>query len=111
VSNLGYKLSDKGIPIGSRAALVYNKYINDTNLLNTYNPIQPGDKCKRLFLLEPNKFNSNIIAFTNDNFVKEIGDCINYDTNFQKGFMQPLNLMVNAMNYNLEKETVNLDEW
>jgi len=111
VSNLGYKLSDKGIPIGSRAALVYNKYINDTNLLNTYNPIQPGDKCKRLFLLEPNKFNSNIIAFTNDNFVKEIGDCIDYDTNFQKGFMQPLNLMVNAMNYNLEKETVNLDDW
>lgn len=110
VSNLSYKLTDKGLPIGSRAALIHNKYIEDNNLTNIYTPIQAGDKCKRLFLIEPNKFGSNITAFTNDSFIKEI-DCIDYDTNFEKGFMKPLSLMVNVMNYDLEKETENVDDW
>lgn len=114
VSNLTYKLGvDKGIPIGSRAALIHNKYITDNNLQNIYTPIQSGDKCKRLFLIEPNVFGSNIVAYTNDNFVKEIEkyNCVDYDTNFEKGFLKPLELMVNALNYDLEKETAALDDW
>lgn len=111
VSRINYTIGkDKAIPIGSRAALIHNQYIKNNKLEHKYQPIQAGDKCKRLFLLTPNEFDSNIVAFTNDEFVNEI-NCIDYDTQFEKCFLNPLKLMVNALEYNLEKETESLDEW
>lgn len=112
VSNLNYTLGDKGVPIGSRAALVHNKYIIENNLVDKYNLIVPDDKCKRLFLIEPNKFNSNIIAYIDDRFIEEIPrEFIDYDTNFEKQFMNPMMLMVETLGYNMRKETQELDEW
>lgn len=110
VSRIDYNLTDKGVPIGARAALVHNQYIKENGLEHKYAPIRAGDKCQRLYLLTPNKFNSNIVAFTNDEFVNEI-DCIDYDIQFEKGFLKPLELMVNALQYNLNKETESLDDW
>lgn len=114
VSRIDYKLDgSETVPIGSRAAIRHNMYIEDHNLTNMFTPIQGGDKCKRLYLQEPNEFHSNIIAFTNDSFTKEIEkyDCVDFDTQFEKMFMKPLDLMVAPMNYDLEKETEVLDDW
>jgi hypothetical protein len=111
VSNLGYTLGDKGIPFGSRAALIHNKYIKEHGLDDRYTPIQAGDKCKRLFLQTPNKFDSEIIAYTHDGFTAELQGHIDYDTQFEKTFMKPLELMVAPLEYNLEKETEELDDW
>ena len=113
VSRIDFNLDDKGVPIGSRAAIRHNNYINDNKLESLYAPIQAGDKCKRLYLVEPNAFHSNIVAFTSDQFTKEIEkcDCVDYDTNFEKNFLKPLNLMVEPMNYDLEKETEALEDW
>ncbi len=110
VSRIDYDLNEKGVPIGSRAAIRHNLYIKEHGLEKQYEPIRPGDKCKRIFLTEPNKFNSNIIAFTNDQFIKEI-DCVDYDTQFYKNFIKPLELMVECLNYDLEKETEDLSDW
>ena len=110
VSRIDYNLNEKSVPIGSRAAIIHNIYVDDKNLSDKYAPIQAGDKCKRLFLQEPNKFNSNIVAFTNDSFVNEI-DCVDYDTQFEKNFLKPLELMVEPLNYDLQKETQELDDW
>lgn len=111
ISNLNYNLTDKGIPFGSRSAIIYNNYIKENNLEGKYNLIQAGDKCKRLFLRTPNKFNSEIISYTNDNFVEEIKDIIDYDVTFEKSFLKPLQLMVESLNYDLMKQTESLDEW
>jgi len=110
VSNLDYVLGSKGVPIGARSALVHNQYIKDNNLDNTISMIQAGDKTKRLFLQTPNKFNSNIIAFTNSTFI-ECVDCVDYDEQFYKGFLRPLELMVLCLEYDLNKETESLDDW
>jgi len=111
VSNLDYNLGDKGVPFGSRSALVHNKYIKDNNLEDSIAPINAGDKCKRIFLLEPNKFSSNVIAFTNPLFINELRGIVDYDTQFEKGFSKLLTLMVDCLEYNLEKETADLDDW
>lgn len=113
VTNLDYTLGDKGVPIGARSALVYNQFIKDNKLDDVFTNIQPGDKTKRLFLTSPNPFNSNIIAYTNDNFASKIKEynCIDYDTNFEKNFLKPLQLMTDSLNYNLEKETASVDDW
>lgn len=113
VSRLDYDLVKDTVPIGSRAAIRHNMYIEEHNLTNMFTPIQGGDKCKRIFLQEPNPFHSNIIAFTSDSFTKEIEkcNCVDYDTQFEKNFMKPLYLMVEPMNYDLEKETEALEDW
>jgi hypothetical protein len=113
VSSIDYDLQKDVVPIGSRAAIRHNNYIEKHNLTNEYAPIQRGDKCKRLFLQEPNVFHSNIIAYTNETFVKEIEkhNCVDYDTQFEKNFLKPLEIMVEPLNYNLQKETQELDDW
>jgi hypothetical protein len=112
VSNMAYDLMrDKGIPIGSRSSLVHNKYIEDNNLQNEFNLIQEGDKTKRLFLIEPNPFRSNIVAYIDDRFVQHLKDYVDYDTNFDKSFMSPLKIMVEALSWDIEKKTETLDDW
>lgn len=112
-SNLDYKIGDKGIPIGSRAAIVYNNYLKENGLDNKYITIQPDEKSKRMFLTMPNQFNSNVISYVNESFVDVIRDCIDYDENFEKGFMSPLELMVGTLGYNLKQETARFedDDW
>lgn len=111
ISSLDYVLGEKSIPIGSRAGLVYNKYIQENNLTDRYTLIQPGNKYKLLFLIEPNPFNSNIIAYANDSFVKELEGYVDYDTNFEKQFLKPLDLMIGALNWDIYKQTESLDDW
>lgn len=113
VSRIDYKIGEKGIPFGSRAAIMHNQYIKRNNLEDTYAPVQAGDKCKRIFLQTPNVFDTEIIGYTNDGFVKEImkANCVDYDTQFEKNFMKPLDLMVAPLDYDLRKETAELDDW
>lgn len=111
-NNLNYNLkTDKGIPIGSRAALCYNEYIKEKNIDDKYNAILAGDKNKKLFLIEPNPLKSNIVSYATDNFVDEIRDYIDYDANFEKGFLNALQLMVDSLGWDLSKKTESLDEW
>ena len=110
ISSLNYKLEDKSVPIGSRSGLVYNHYVNSNNLSDRYLNIKPGDKVKRLYLRLPNKFNSNSLAYLTENFESEI-DCVDYDTNFEKTFMSPLEIMTAPLNYDLRKTTQSLDDW
>ena len=111
VNNLDYTLGEKGVPIGARSALVHNQYVINNNLEDVYAMIEAGDKTKRMFLRTPNKFNSNIVAYTNDSFIKEFDGLIDYDMMFEKGFTNALDNMTDALGYNLHKETEELDDW
>jgi DNA polymerase family B len=111
VSSIDYKLTDSGVPIGSRAAIVHNNYIIENNLTGKYETIKSGEKTKRLFLKKGNPFNSNIVAFTNDQFADEVKNYVDYDEIFLKNFLSPLEIMAKALKWNLTKETENLEDW
>ena len=55
--------------------------------------IQDGEKIKYIFLRKPNPFNENVISFISD-FPGEFNltEYIDYDTMYEKGFLEPLNL-------------------
>lgn len=110
VSSIDYKITDKGVPFGSRAAIIHNNYIKENGLSNKYQNINSGDKTKRLFLRSGNPFNSNIIAFTNDEFINEIKDYIDYDEIFNKNFLKPLEIMGTSLKWNLTQET-DTEDW
>lgn len=111
VSNLDYDLiNSKSIPIGARSVLVFNNYVKKNNLIDEYQLISPGTKIKQVYLKEPNKFNSNIIAWNDDKFTKLI-DCVDYQKCFEKYFLSPLEIMTKPLKWNINKTTETLDEW
>ena len=101
---------DKSIPINSRAFLVTNDYINSLNT-GEFQPLELGEKVRMLYLREPNPLKSNIFAFNNEKFANVFKDYIDWDTNFDKFFLKPLEIMTSPLNYNLHKETETLEEW
>ena len=99
----------KGTPIHIRGALLFNHYIKKHKLDNKYSLIQNGEKIKFCYLKKPNIIHENIISFIQD-FPHEIGldKYVDYDLQFDKAFLEPLKIILDAIGWNVEK-TVNLE--
>ncbi len=99
----------KGTPIHCRGALLYNHYVKKAKLTNKYSLIQNGEKIKFCYLKKPNIIHENIISFIQE-FPKElgIGKYVDYDLQFDKAFLEPLKIILDAIGWNVEK-TVNLE--
>jgi hypothetical protein len=97
---------DKGTPIHVRGALLYNHYIKNKKLTGKYSLIQNGEKIKFCYLKKPNPIHENIISFIQD-FPKELGlnQYIDYELQFEKGFLEPLKIILNAIGWSSEKKT------
>jgi hypothetical protein len=91
-------------PIHVRGALLFNHYIKQNKLTNKYSLIQNGEKIKFIYLREPNIFKTDIISFAskmpNEFRVEEF---IDYETQFQKSFVDPLQIILNCINWRAEK--------
>lgn len=111
-NNLNYSLSDKGVPMLSRCAIIYNNFIKNNHLESYYSLIEPSEKFKYLRLTLPNVFNSDCIAYKDSRFVdKYLKDIIDYNIMFSKSFIEPLNLMCNCMGYDLKSNVMSIEEW
>ena len=101
----------KGTPIHIRGALLYNHYVKKHKLDNKYSLIQNGEKVKFCYLKKPNIIHENIISFIQD-FPHEIGldRYIDYDLQFNKAFLEPLKIILDAIGWNVEK-TVTLEDF
>ena len=101
----------KGTPINVRGALLFNHHIKERKLTNKYSLIQNGEKIKYCYLKKPNPIYENVISFIQD-FPKELGlnSYIDYDTQFEKGFLEPLKVILNAIGWTDEKK-VTLDSF
>ena len=99
----------KGTPIHIRGALLYNHYVKKHKLDNKYSLIQNGEKIKFCYLKKPNIIHENIISFIQD-FPHELGldKYVDYDLQFDKSFLEPLKIILDAIGWNVEK-TVNLE--
>jgi len=96
----------KGTPIHARGALLFNHYIKERGLTNKYSLIQNGEKVKFCYLKKPNPFHENVISFIQD-FPKELGilQYVDYDIQFEKGFLEPVKTILNAVGWESEKKT------
>ena len=115
VSSLDYNINDKGIPQGSKAAIAHNNWVKQQGLEDSIELLHPGEKYKRCYLLTPNRFGTEIISFGDSRIAKIIEEdgIFDYQTNFQKQFEQPLERMVESMNYDIRDVPVfgSLDDW
>jgi DNA polymerase elongation subunit (family B) len=119
IGNLNYDLAGTfkdgkkvTIPINSRAAIATNNHIEANNeLAHRYSTINAGDKVKLLYLREPNPIGQNVFAFIDPLFSEKFREHVDYDLCWEKYFMSSLNIMVNPLNWNINKRTEILDEW
>jgi DNA polymerase elongation subunit (family B) len=96
----------KGTPIHVRGALLFNHYIKEKKLDKKYSLIQNGEKIKFCYLKTPNHIRENVISFIQD-FPKELGlnQYVDYDKQFDKGFLEPLKVILNAIDWKSEEMT------
>jgi DNA polymerase elongation subunit (family B) len=94
----------KGTPIHVKGALVYNHLLREMNLTKKYQLIQEGEKIKFVYLKQPNPFNNNTLAFLSSIPKKfEAETFIDYDLQFSKAFLEPLDIILSTINWNTEK--------
>ena len=104
-------LYSKGTPIHARGAILYNHLIKEKKLDKKYAKIQNGEKIKFCYLKLPNPIHENVISYIQE-FPKEFGldKYIDYDLQFNKAFLEPMKVILDAINWRVEK-TVNLESF
>lgn len=101
----------KGTTMHTRAALTYNHYIKKMGLDKKYESINSGDKIKYVHIKKPNPLITDVIAFPS-NLPKELGlhRYIDYETQFEKAFISPMELVLKAIGWSAE-ETSSLEDF
>ena len=96
----------KGTPIHVRGALVYNKILKEKKLEKKYQCIQEGDKIKFLYLKVPNHTQQNVITMSETGLPPELNlhKYVNYDLQFEKTFLDPLKIILDAISWSTKKQ-------
>jgi DNA polymerase elongation subunit (family B) len=105
-------LYKKGTPIHVKGALLYNNYLREKNLTTKYPLIQEGEKLKFAWLKMPNPIKDTVISFPN-RLPKEfdIQEYIDYDTQFEKSFIEPIRVILDCLGWETEKSGNTLESF
>jgi DNA polymerase elongation subunit (family B) len=100
----------KSTPIAVKGALIYNHYLNQFKIGKKYKKIIEGDKIKFLMLKKPNPLGGSVgedqvISFPNV-LPKEfkLEGYIDYKTQFEKSFIDPLTAILDTIGWSTEKK-------
>ena len=94
----------KGTPIHVKGAILYNHYMKQKGLTKQYPLIQEGEKLKFTYLKQPNPIKDTVISYP-VRLPKELGlhDFIDYDTQFEKAYLEPIKIILEQIGWNFEK--------
>jgi DNA polymerase elongation subunit (family B) len=95
----------KGTPIHVKGAILYNHFLKQHNLVNKYPLIQEGEKLKFTYLKTPNPFRDMVVSFPT-RLPKEFAlqEYIDYETQFDKTFLDPIKLILDCIGWETEKQ-------
>ena len=95
----------KGTPIHVKGALIYNHHVKKMKLEKKHPMIQNGEKLKFTYLKQPNPLKDTVISFP----VRipkqfDLQKYIDYDIQFQKGFIEPIKFILDCIGWEIEKK-------
>ena len=98
-------LYKKGTPIHVKGAILYNHHLKLLGLEKKYPKIQDGEKLKFTYLKQPNPFKDMVISYPG-RLPKEfcLDNYIDYDTQFEKAFIEPIKIVLDCMDWTIEKK-------
>ena len=93
-----------GTPIHVRGALLYNWYVKKYKVEHKHPFIQEGEKIKFMYLKTPNPLHENCISFFGE-LPKEFGieKYVDYQTQFEKSFLEPLKNVLQCIGWEHQK--------
>ena len=95
----------KGTPIHVKGALIYNYQIQKLGLKNKYPFIQEGDKIKFIKLIPANPFKFDVISYITSLPPEfKLQDYIDYETQFEKTFTDPMRFILDAIGWKSEPQ-------
>jgi DNA polymerase elongation subunit (family B) len=96
----------KGTPIHVKGAILYNHFLKEYNLTNKYPLLQEGEKLKFTYLKTPNHFKDTVVSFPM-RLPKEfdLQPFIDYETQFEKTFIDPIQIILTCIGWNTEKKS------
>ena len=94
----------KGTPIHVKGALLYNYLLNKHDLTNKYPKVQEGEKLKFTYLIQPNPINDTVISYPT-RLPTEFGldNYIDYELQFEKAFLDPIKIILDCIDWQVEK--------
>ena len=94
------ELFRKGAPIHVKGAILYNHLVKKNKLENKFPYILEGDKLRFLMLRQPNIYQASAFSFiTSMPRELDIAAHIDYDTQFDKSFVEPLRFICEKINW------------
>ncbi len=96
----------KSTPIHVRGGLVYNHLLRKHKLTKKYEVIKDGEKIKFCYLNKPNPSQHNVISVMHG-LPKEfdLSGYIDYDTQFNKAFLDPLKIILESVGWSDERKS------
>ena len=96
----------KGTPIHVKGAILYNHYLKEYNITNKYPLLKEGEKLKFTYLKVPNPFKDTVISFpTRLPKEFELQNYVDYETQFEKTFIDPVQIILTSIGWNTEKKS------
>jgi hypothetical protein len=89
-----------------KGAILYNHFLKQQRLTTKYQLIQEGEKIKFTYLKTPNPFKDSVVSYPT-RLPKEFGlqDYIDYDTQFEKTFLDPIKIILDSIGWETEKQS------
>jgi len=100
------QLYAKGTPIHVRGAILFNHLLTKHKLTKKYQLVKDGEKVKFCYMKTPNPLQENVLSILNV-LPKEFDmeKYIDYDTQFEKSYLEPMQIIVEKFGWSAEKKT------
>lgn len=93
-----------GTPIHVKASMAFNNIVDALGLENKYEKIVSGSKIKFCYMKTPNRYNAQVLGCPStlpEEF--NMKTHVDYDMQFNKGFIEPLRSITDTIGWNVEK--------
>ena len=90
----------KGCPIHVRASAYHNFLLNNSKYKDKYSLLGSGEKVNYYFVKTKSELDNNVFAFLQGTYPYEFAPPIDYDTQFTKTILDPINRFIEVMGFN-----------
>jgi len=102
----------KSTPIHVKGSLIYNALLREHKIDTKYPIIRDGDKIKFAYLRTPNPARDSVISSPGDlPKVLNIHPYVDYETQFDKSFMEPIKSILDAVGWQIKDRRQTLEQF
>ena len=99
----------KACPIHVRAAGYHNYLLNSSRYKDKYPLLRSGEKIRFYFVATKNSMENNVFGYSQGSFPYEFAPPVDYDEQFTKTILDPINRFIETMGHNPDRKSTRLN--